>query len=72
MSKLVAKVSAYARVLPKARRNRLDLVRYLVRRPALLVAVGGYEGAVLLSSRVDNRIKALAFVKTSSLVGCPY
>jgi hypothetical protein len=72
MSKLTAKLAAYARVLPTAKRNRLDLLRFLVRRPALLAAVGGYEAAVLVSSRVDNRTKALAFVKTSSLVGCPY
>lgn len=60
MRKLLTKISAYARVLPTAMRNRLDLIRFLVRRPALLVAVGGYEAAVLVSSRVDNRIKALA------------
>jgi hypothetical protein len=72
MSKLFTKLRAYARVLPTAKRNRLDLIRFLARRPALLAAVGGYEAAVLVSSRVDNRTKALASVKTSSLVGCPY
>jgi hypothetical protein len=72
MSELLSKVRAYAKILPRAKRHRLDLIRYLARRPALLMAVGGYEAAVLASSRVDNRIKALAAVKASSLVGCPY
>ena len=72
MGRLLSKLSAYARVVPKAKRNRLDLIRFLVRRPAIFAAVGGYETAVLVSSRVDTRLKALATVKTSSLVGCHY
>ena len=72
MSKLAKKLRAYASVLPKAHRNRLDLVRFLARRPALLVAVGSYEAAVMASSRADNRTKVLAAVKTSSLIGCPF
>jgi len=48
------------------------LIRYLVRRPALLAAVGGYEAATLVSNRVDPRLKYLATVKTSSLIGCPF
>lgn len=72
MSRLVAKLRAYGKVLPKGKRNRTDLVRYLVRRPALLVAIGGYEAAVFTSGSVDSRTKALASVKTSSLIGCPF
>ena len=68
LRKLVAEV----RVLVRARRNRSDLLRYLVRRPALLVAVGGYESALIFSSRADTRLKLLAQVKTSSLIGCPF
>ena len=66
------KVVAEMRVLARARRNRLDLVRFLIRRPALLGAVGTYETALLFSSRADSRLKALAQVKTSALVGCPF
>jgi hypothetical protein len=66
------KIIAEFRVLVRARRNRTDLVRYLIRRPALLAAVGTYENALLFSSRVDTRVKAIAQVKTSSLVGCPF
>jgi hypothetical protein len=60
------------RVLSKARRNRTDLHRYLMRRPLLLMAMNGYEAAVLASNRVEPRLKYLASVKTSSLVGCPF
>ena len=62
----------YARLLPRASRNRTDLLRYLIRRPVLLAAVGGYEAAILASNRVDPRLKYLAVVKASSLAGCPF
>jgi hypothetical protein len=70
--RLARKVGAYARVLRRGRRNRTDLLRFLVRRPALLGAVSTYETALLLSSRADSRLKALAGLKTSSRVGCPF
>jgi alkylhydroperoxidase family enzyme len=72
MKSFVAKAAAYARVLPRARRNRLDLVRFLARRPAILAGVGAYEAGLFASSRVDNRTKALAVVKASGLIGCPF
>jgi hypothetical protein len=50
----------------------MDLLRYLVRRPALLAGASVYEAALLVSSRVDSRRKALAQVKTSALIGCPF
>jgi hypothetical protein len=34
--------------------------------------VGTYETALLVSGRVDGRIKALAMFKTSPLVGCAF
>jgi alkylhydroperoxidase family enzyme len=66
------KIIAEVRVLTRARRNRSDLLRYLIRRPAILMAVSTYEGSLLVSSRADTRLKALAQVKTSALVGCPF
>lgn len=66
------KIMNEVRVLSRAKRNRTDLVRYLVRRPALLAAVGGYESALLFSSRAENRLKLLAQVKASTLIGCPF
>ena len=70
--RLLRKLWAYARVLPRARRNRTDLVAWMVRRPALLGALGSYETAVILSNRVDTRLKMLAGVKASMRAGCPF
>jgi hypothetical protein len=66
------KLGAYARVLPRARRNKVDLQRWMVRRTLLLGAIGVYEGAVLFSNRADTRLKMLAGLKTSSRIGCPF
>jgi hypothetical protein len=66
------KILAELRVLPRASRNRTDLLRYLIRRPALLAAVGVYETGLLLSSRAETRLKMLAGIRASSLVGCPF
>lgn len=66
------KIVTEARVLSGAKRNRSDLLRYLLRRPALLAAMAGYETALLVSSRAENRLKLLAQVKASALIGCPF
>ena len=68
---LIARLRAYRGVLGRARRP-LEAPRLLRRRPALLLAVGAYETALLASGRVESRLKALAQVKTSALVGCPF
>jgi alkylhydroperoxidase family enzyme len=68
--RLLTKLRAYAQTLPRANRNRTDLVRHLLRRPALLGAVATYETATFLSSRTDSRLKALASLRASSLIGC--
>ena len=60
------------RVLTSARRNRTDAVRWLVRRPLVLGAIGTYETALLLSSKAPTRLKLLAQLKAASLVGCPF
>ena len=67
------KVRAYARVLARARSRQVpDLLRLLVRRPAILTAVSAYETALLVSGRVDSRLKSLASIKSGSLIGCPF
>ncbi len=66
------RLRTYARILPRARRNRADLVRHLVRRPGLLAAMNVYETALLASNRTDERLKALAQLKVSGLIGCPF
>jgi len=70
---LVANLRAYGRVLTRTRYGRTpDVVRLLARRPAIAVGVSAYETGLLLSGRVEPRLKALAAVKTSALIGCPF
>ncbi|MGH9187259.1 MAG: hypothetical protein ACRD0U_15815 [Acidimicrobiales bacterium] len=70
--RLLRRFTAYAQILRRGRRNRTDLTRYLIRRPALLAGIGVYETATILSNRVEPRLKNLAGVKASSLIGCPF
>lgn len=72
MLQFIQKVKAYVRILPLASRNRTDLLAWLWRRPQLLTAVGVYETALLSSSRAPTRIKSLAMLRVSSLIGCPF
>ena len=69
---LISQLRSYLAVLPKARRNRVDLLRWLMRRPQLLGAIAGYELALLSSARVDPRLKALAELKAGTLITCEY
>jgi hypothetical protein len=69
---LLRRLLAYARIARKATRNQTDLTKYLVRRPAILAAVGTYETATFISNRAPVRVKYLATVRTSSLIGCPF
>lgn len=71
LGRFTRRLFGYARILPRAKRNRIDLARWLVRRPALFAAVYAYE-AVLVTNGVDPRLKYLASLKASSLAGCPY
>ena len=66
------KMRVELRVLTRARRNRTDAVRWLIRRPLLLGAIGSYETALLLSLKAQTRLKLLAQLKAASLVGCPF
>ena len=70
---ILNKLRGYGRVFARARyREMPDLLRLLLKRPAILVGVGGYETALLVSGRVEGRLKALAQIKTASLIGCPF
>jgi hypothetical protein len=62
---------AFLRVMRRKKRP-IEAVPLLRRRPALLLAVSGFETALLASGRVDLRLKALARMKTSALIGCPF
>lgn len=68
--RIVDKLRAYGSLRP--RRNHLDFVKYLARRPAIAAAVSTYETALILSNRVEGRYKQLAAIKVSSLIGCPF
>lgn len=72
MGHITARLGAMVQVLPTARRNRTDLVRWMWRRPQILAGIGGYEAGLLASNRADNRLKLLAQLRTSSLIGCPF
>jgi hypothetical protein len=69
---LGAKLKAYARVLPGAKWSRIEILRLYLRRPALGLGVGAMETAELVSGKVDIRLKALASLRTSSRIGCPF
>jgi hypothetical protein len=70
--RLTRRLRAYGAIAPRGRRNRTDALRYLLRRPALLAAIGSYETAVMVSNRVEPRLKYLATLKASGIAGCPF
>jgi hypothetical protein len=69
---LLRKLLTYSRVLRRGNRNQGDLLGYLWRRPALFLAVQGYEAAVLVSSSVPTQLKALAQTRAAGRIGCPF
>jgi alkylhydroperoxidase family enzyme len=68
---MLGRLKVYATVVHRAKRP-MEQLRLLRRRPALLAAVNFFELALLASGRVDARVKALAQIKTSALIGCPF
>jgi hypothetical protein len=72
LGRLLKRLVGYIGVLAKAKRNRTDLLGWIVRRPALVAANYGGEIAQIAMNGVDTRLKVLAGVKTSSIAGCPF
>jgi hypothetical protein len=72
LGRLARRLLGYTKILPRAKRNRTDYLRWLVRRPALFAAVNAYEASFLAGNGVDLRLKYLASLKASSLTGCPF
>ena len=69
----MAKMRAYGTTFRNRRRDQpMDLFRLLRRRPPVMLGVNAMELAQMAGGRVDARLKALAQVKTSALVGCPF
>lgn len=61
-----------AKVLPRGRRDRYDLLRWLRHRPQILTGTAAYEMALLGSARLDPRLKQLAELKAAALVTCEF
>ncbi len=69
----LARLQGFARVIARPREKKVPaLARLLAKMPPLLICVSLFELALLLTNRVDPRLKALASVQASSLVGCPF
>jgi len=68
---LLAKLKVYAGIMRQAKRP-IGTWRLLRQRPALMLGVNAYELGLMASGRVDTRLKALAQIKTSALIGCPF
>lgn len=66
------RIWSHLRVLAKARRNKTDLLRWLIRRPQLFVGVGVYETGLLLANRAESRYKLLATSKAAAMVNCEF
>jgi hypothetical protein len=70
---LLAKLRGYSGVMSRRDKSRpLEPMALLRKRLALMLGVNGMELAQMLSGRVDSRLKSLAQIKTSALVGCPF
>jgi len=68
---MIARLSAFLRVMRRKKRP-LKTLRLLRHRPALLIGVNLFETALLASGAAPARPKALATIKTSALIGCPF
>ncbi len=69
---VLKRIWIYLRVMGKAKRNRGDLLGWLIRRPQLLLAQGNYEMSLLLMGRVPAELKTLAVAKAAMIVNCEY
>lgn len=72
MVQAVRNVARFVRLLASSRENRMDLPRWLIRRPAILMGVAAGETAEMFSTRVDGRLKLLAQFRVASIVGCEF
>lgn len=66
------RIKAYVTVFAQAKRNRVDLYSWLIRRPLILIMTGFYEFALMFSNRLDPRLKELAELKTAGLINCEF
>lgn len=69
---VLRQIGPLAKVLPRGRRDRYDLLRWLRHRPQILTGTAAYEMALLGSARMDPRLKQLAELKAAALVTCEF
>lgn len=72
MIRFPGKVIRLVRVMRSGKTARSDLAVWLWPRKALLLANSTYEMALLASSTADERLKLLAGLKASTMIGCPF
>ncbi|MET8423664.1 carboxymuconolactone decarboxylase family protein [Nocardia sp. NPDC004860] len=70
--RVITRILNYVKAMRRARRNRTDLVGWLIRRPQLLVSTMIQETMLLFSNRVDPHLKDLAELKAAALVNCQF
>jgi alkylhydroperoxidase family enzyme len=70
--RVLDQIRAYLKVLPQARRNRADLLGWLIRRPQILAANATYEMALMASGQAPARLKVLAELKAGTLITCEF
>ncbi len=70
--RVLKNIGRQVRVMSRWRENRLDLPRWLVRRPLLAIGIGAGEIAESLSNRMEHRLKFLAQCRVAPIVGCDF
>ncbi|WP_194817481.1 carboxymuconolactone decarboxylase family protein [Nocardia sp. XZ_19_385] len=68
----LTRIRHYASAFRQAKRNRSDLPGWLARRPLIGFAVAVYETMLLLSNRLDPKLKELAELKVAGLINCEF
>ncbi|CAM3565644.1 carboxymuconolactone decarboxylase family protein [Smaragdicoccus niigatensis] len=66
------KMWKYTKVMAKAKRNRSDIFKWLIRRPLIGFAYFIYEVGLMFSNRMDPKLKQLAEMKAAAMVNCEF
>ncbi|MGH9055424.1 MAG: hypothetical protein ACRDYY_06100 [Acidimicrobiales bacterium] len=70
---MISNLRAVTKVMRATRfDHQPEHLRLIARRPGIAFGVGAFETGLMASGRVDARLKSLAELKTSSLIGCPF
>ncbi|MFE9582241.1 carboxymuconolactone decarboxylase family protein [Nocardia sp. NPDC006044] len=68
----LTRIRHYLTAVRQAKRHRSDLAGWLLRRPQILFGTMVFETALLLTNRLDPKLKELAELKTAGLVNCEF